>query len=198
MDGGQVMFLLASLCLSTDGEEAVAVPLIVPYYLLLVCVEVLLLSLIVPYHHLLVCGDAVAVSLCPLLSSVSVGGGAVTAPVIVLIAPASVWRYCCCLILPLVLSCQCGWRLCCWSSSCRSLPLFRYLEEAVLNLDVAHPVTREHMGSVLQGFQRNMNMYLLTNPNHKKVKMLLMAVNHMAASQARLSGGQAGSGGGGA
>lgn len=74
----------------------------------------------------------------------------------------------------------------------------KYLEEAVLNLDVAHPVTREHMGSVLQGFQRNMNMYLLTNPNHKKVKMLLMAVNHMAASQARLSGGQAGSGGGGA
>lgn len=51
-----------------------------------------------------------------------------------------------------------------------------------MNLDSSHPVTREHMRSVLQGFQRNMNMYLLANPNHKKVKMLLMAVNHLATS----------------
>lgn len=60
--------------------------------------------------------------------------------------------------------------------------VFRYLEEAIMNLDAGHPVTREHMRSVLQGFQRNMNRYLLANPNHKKVKMLLMAVNHLATS----------------
>lgn len=59
---------------------------------------------------------------------------------------------------------------------------FRYLEEAIMNLDSSHPVTREHMRSVLQGFQRNMNMYLMANPNNKKVKMLLMAVNHLVTS----------------
>lgn len=58
----------------------------------------------------------------------------------------------------------------------------KYLEEAIMNLDSSHPVTREHMRSVLQGFQRNMNMYLMANPNNKKVKMLLMAVNHLVTS----------------
>ncbi|KAK8395280.1 hypothetical protein O3P69_006175 [Scylla paramamosain] len=58
----------------------------------------------------------------------------------------------------------------------------KYLEEAIMNLDSSHPVTREHMRSVLQGFQRNMNMYLMTHPNNKKVKMLLMAVNHLVTS----------------
>nr|XP_045613217.1 enhancer of mRNA-decapping protein 4-like isoform X2 [Procambarus clarkii] len=55
----------------------------------------------------------------------------------------------------------------------------KYLEEAVMNLDTSHPVTREHMRPVLQGFQRNLNAYLSVNPNHKKVKMLLLAVNHL-------------------
>ncbi|XP_064104539.1 enhancer of mRNA-decapping protein 4-like isoform X2 [Macrobrachium nipponense] len=58
----------------------------------------------------------------------------------------------------------------------------KYLEEAVMNLEPSHPVTREHMRHVLQGFQRNLNTFLAANPNHKKVKMLLMAVNHLAAS----------------
>ncbi|XP_071512823.1 enhancer of mRNA-decapping protein 4-like isoform X2 [Panulirus ornatus] len=57
----------------------------------------------------------------------------------------------------------------------------KYLEEAVMNLDASHPVTREHMRPVLQGFQRNLHTYLSANPNHKKVKMLLMAVNHLVA-----------------
>ncbi|XP_068209049.1 enhancer of mRNA-decapping protein 4 isoform X2 [Palaemon carinicauda] len=58
----------------------------------------------------------------------------------------------------------------------------KYLEEAVMNLEPSHPVTREHMRHVLQGFQGNLNTLLAANPNHKKVKMLLMAVNHLAAS----------------
>ncbi|KAG0719455.1 Enhancer of mRNA-decapping protein 4 [Chionoecetes opilio] len=58
----------------------------------------------------------------------------------------------------------------------------KYLEEAIMNLDSSHPVTREHMRSVLQGFQLNINVYLMANPNHKKVKMLLMAVNHLVTS----------------
>ncbi|XP_042891088.1 enhancer of mRNA-decapping protein 4-like [Penaeus japonicus] len=57
----------------------------------------------------------------------------------------------------------------------------KYLEEAVMNLDASHPVTREHMRPVLQGFQRNLHTHLAANPNHKKVKMLLMAVNHLVA-----------------
>nr|XP_053645484.1 enhancer of mRNA-decapping protein 4-like [Cherax quadricarinatus] len=57
----------------------------------------------------------------------------------------------------------------------------KYLEEAVMNLDATHPVTREHMRPVLQGFQRNLHTYLSANPNHKKVKMILMAVNHLVA-----------------
>lgn len=57
----------------------------------------------------------------------------------------------------------------------------KYLEEAVMNFDASHPVTREHMRTVLQGFQCNLTTYLSTNPNHKKVKMLLMAVNHLVA-----------------
>ncbi|KAG7156093.1 Enhancer of mRNA-decapping protein 4-like 2 [Homarus americanus] len=57
----------------------------------------------------------------------------------------------------------------------------KYLEEAVMNLDASHPVTCEHMRPVLQGFQRNLHTYLSANPNHKKVKMLLMAVNHLVA-----------------
>lgn len=59
--------------------------------------------------------------------------------------------------------------------------VYRYLEEAVMNLDASHPVTREHMRTVMQGFQRNLNIYLTANPSHKKVKMLLMAVNHLVA-----------------
>ena len=66
--------------------------------------------------------------------------------------------------------------------TCCLILALRYLEEAIMNLDSSHPVTREHMRSVLQGFQRNMNMYLMTHPNNKKVKMLLMAVNHLVTS----------------
>ncbi|CAL4065496.1 unnamed protein product, partial [Meganyctiphanes norvegica] len=58
----------------------------------------------------------------------------------------------------------------------------KYLEEAVMNLDVSHPVTREHMRSVLQGFQRNLQAYQHLNPANKKVKMLVMAVTHLVNS----------------
>ncbi|XP_076043914.1 enhancer of mRNA-decapping protein 4 homolog Ge-1 isoform X2 [Oratosquilla oratoria] len=58
----------------------------------------------------------------------------------------------------------------------------KYLEEAVMNLDCDHPVTQEHMRSVLQGFQRQLSTFLSTNPSNKKVKLLLMAVNHLIAT----------------
>ncbi|KAB7501462.1 Enhancer of mRNA-decapping protein 4 [Armadillidium nasatum] len=57
-----------------------------------------------------------------------------------------------------------------------------YLEEAVMNLDTAHPVTREHMRQVLQDLQRSLSSYLEHNPGHKKLRMLLLAVNHLVAA----------------
>ena len=58
----------------------------------------------------------------------------------------------------------------------------KYLEEAVMNLDAQHPVTRDHMHAVLKGFQVSLRAFSQQQPSHKRVKMLLMAVNHLVAT----------------
>ncbi|XP_014468232.1 PREDICTED: enhancer of mRNA-decapping protein 4 isoform X2 [Dinoponera quadriceps] len=54
----------------------------------------------------------------------------------------------------------------------------RWLEEAILNLDVNDPVTREHIGTVLITLQNQLGAFLASNPNHRsarRMKMLAMA-----------------------
>lgn len=55
---------------------------------------------------------------------------------------------------------------------------FRWLEEAILNLDPSDPVTREHMGTVLMTLQNQLAAFVASNPNHRstrRMKMLAMA-----------------------
>ncbi|XP_033219302.1 enhancer of mRNA-decapping protein 4 isoform X2 [Belonocnema kinseyi] len=54
----------------------------------------------------------------------------------------------------------------------------RWLEEAILNLDPADPVTREHMGTVLNNLQNQLGLFVTANPTHRSaraMKMLAMA-----------------------
>ncbi|XP_032678141.1 enhancer of mRNA-decapping protein 4 [Odontomachus brunneus] len=54
----------------------------------------------------------------------------------------------------------------------------RWLEDAILNLDVNDPVTREHIGTVLMTLQNQLGAFLASNPNHRsarRMKMLAMA-----------------------
>lgn len=56
--------------------------------------------------------------------------------------------------------------------------MYRWLEEAILNLDVNDPVTREHIGTVLVTLQTQLGAFLASNPNHRsarRMKMLAMA-----------------------
>jgi enhancer of mRNA-decapping protein 4 len=59
---------------------------------------------------------------------------------------------------------------------------FRYLEEAVMNLDASNPLTREHMPGVLNNLQRQLTAYIASNPNNKitrSMKMLNMATQSL-------------------
>lgn len=59
---------------------------------------------------------------------------------------------------------------------------FRYLEEAVMNLDATNPLTREHMPGVLTNLQRQLTSYIASNPNNKitrSMKMLNMATQSL-------------------
>lgn len=60
-----------------------------------------------------------------------------------------------------------------------SLPHFyRYLEEAVMNLDPADTVTQEHMKGVLYALNQKLRLYIPAHPSEKvtkALKMLLMA-----------------------
>ena len=55
---------------------------------------------------------------------------------------------------------------------------FRYLEEAVMNLDQNDTVTQEHIKGVLYGLIQKLKLYIQAHPNDKMTKslrMLLMA-----------------------
>ena len=56
--------------------------------------------------------------------------------------------------------------------------LFRYLEEAVMNLDLQDTVVQEHIKGVLYGLIQKLKLYIQAHPNDKmtkSLKMLLMA-----------------------
>lgn len=55
---------------------------------------------------------------------------------------------------------------------------FRYLEEAIMNLDKNNPVTQEHISTVLEALVKKLNSYISEHPNDKiarSLKMLQMA-----------------------
>nr|CAD7426114.1 unnamed protein product [Timema monikensis] len=59
---------------------------------------------------------------------------------------------------------------------------FKYLEEAVMNLDKTNHVTREHMPTVLKNLVRQLTTYITNNPNNKitrSMKMLSMATQSL-------------------
>jgi len=54
----------------------------------------------------------------------------------------------------------------------------KYLEEALMNLDTNNPVTREHLPTVLNNLQRQLQTYISNNPNNRitrSMKLLLLA-----------------------
>lgn len=58
----------------------------------------------------------------------------------------------------------------------------KYLEEAVMNLDPANPLTREHMPGVLNNLQHQLTVYIANNPNNKitrSMRMLSMATRSL-------------------
>ncbi|XP_064466676.1 enhancer of mRNA-decapping protein 4-like isoform X2 [Ornithodoros turicata] len=60
-----------------------------------------------------------------------------------------------------------------------------YLEEAVMNLDKANPVTQEHLGSILQLLSKKLTAFLHSHPTHKlarNAKMLCMATQSLLNS----------------
>ena len=59
---------------------------------------------------------------------------------------------------------------------------FRYLQEAVMTLDTSHPVTREHMPTVLGGLVQKLHSFVQTYPHDKmskNLRMLLMAAQSL-------------------
>lgn len=60
--------------------------------------------------------------------------------------------------------------------------IFRWLEEAILNLDPADPVTREHIGTVVSNLHTQLSHFVTANPNHRSaraMKMLAMATRSL-------------------
>lgn len=63
--------------------------------------------------------------------------------------------------------------------------LCRFLEEAVMNLDVNNPTTREHMPIVLNNLRLQLQRFINNNPNHKltrSMKVLVMASQSLLAA----------------
>ncbi|CAB3231520.1 unnamed protein product [Arctia plantaginis] len=63
----------------------------------------------------------------------------------------------------------------------------RYLEEAVMNLDTANPVTREHLPGVVRELQKQLVGFLNAAPAHalaRQLRMLLMATEALLKAQA--------------
>ncbi|XP_018025111.1 enhancer of mRNA-decapping protein 4 isoform X2 [Hyalella azteca] len=61
----------------------------------------------------------------------------------------------------------------------------KFLEDAMLCIDTSHPVTRDHICSVASCLQRNLQMYLDTNPplqTQNRFRMLLLAATHHATT----------------
>ncbi|XP_060802162.1 enhancer of mRNA-decapping protein 4 [Amyelois transitella] len=59
---------------------------------------------------------------------------------------------------------------------------YRYLEEAVMNLDTSNPVTREHLPIVIRELQKQIVAFLNSSPGHaltRQFKMLLMATESL-------------------
>ncbi|OAD54594.1 Enhancer of mRNA-decapping protein 4, partial [Eufriesea mexicana] len=63
---------------------------------------------------------------------------------------------------------------------------YRWLEEAILNLDPNDPVTQGHMGTVLMTLQNQIVAFITANPNHssiRRLKMLAMATRALLNQQ---------------
>lgn len=61
----------------------------------------------------------------------------------------------------------------------------RYLEEAILSLDISNPVTREHLPAILRELQKQVNSFLGSNPGHplyRQLRMLNMAADSLLNS----------------
>lgn len=64
-----------------------------------------------------------------------------------------------------------------WNNHCF---IYRYLEEAVMNLDPSNPVTKEHITTVLRELLRQLATFIAANPTNKntrQIKMLQMAAH---------------------
>ncbi|CAK1603589.1 unnamed protein product [Parnassius mnemosyne] len=65
------------------------------------------------------------------------------------------------------------------------ITVYRYLEEAIMNLDTSNPVTREHLPVVVRELQKQITAYLAANPGHaltRQFRMLLMAADSLVKS----------------
>ncbi|XP_054281595.1 enhancer of mRNA-decapping protein 4 [Macrosteles quadrilineatus] len=61
----------------------------------------------------------------------------------------------------------------------------KYLEEALMNLDINNSVTREHLPAVLSNLQRQLQLYISSNPNNRitrSLKLLMMASQSLLSS----------------
>ncbi len=54
----------------------------------------------------------------------------------------------------------------------------KYLEEAITNLDVNNPATRQHMGNIVGRLQKHLDQFIKANPDKKITRS--MKVLHMA------------------
>jgi len=62
----------------------------------------------------------------------------------------------------------------------------RYLSEAVVNLDVNNPTTKQHMAGVMAGMRAALQFYIQANPNSKmtrNMRMLLLATQSLGEIQ---------------
>lgn len=62
---------------------------------------------------------------------------------------------------------------------------YKYLEDAITNLDMTNPMTREHVAGVISHLQRHLQAFINNNPNNKttrSMRILLMATHSLLDS----------------
>lgn len=62
---------------------------------------------------------------------------------------------------------------------------YKYLEDAITNLDMTNPMTREHIAGVISHLQRHLQAFINNNPNNKttrSMRVLLMATHSLLDS----------------
>lgn len=62
---------------------------------------------------------------------------------------------------------------------------YKYLEDAITNLDMTNPMTREHVAGVISHLQRHLQAFINNNPNNKitrSMRVLLMATHSLLDS----------------